>query len=243
MMSNIKELKKITSQLSVLYVEDDLELRLSTSEIFEGLFSKVYVATDGEEGLFLYNKYFKDNNKYIDIVLTDIQMPRMNGIDLSKNIFNINKSQKILIISAYDDKKYLLELINMDITGFMQKPLSIEQITSILYDSCNELSQEKELLRFIKLDEEFIWDTKYSVLSQSEFKVNITDVESKLLKMFTNQIDKNFSSLEIFEYIFSEEEKEFSLDTVKSMLKRLRKKLPENTIINTPNLGYCLKTT
>ena len=146
-MPNIQSLKKITQHFSLLYVEDDESIRKSTTELFSTLFKSTTVAKDGKEALTLYTEYFKNHSCYFDIIITDMQMPFMNGIELSKEIFTINKKQKILIVSAYDDKEYLIQFINIGIEGFLHKPLTTEQIISTLYESCHNLAQEKNYLK------------------------------------------------------------------------------------------------
>jgi len=125
LLMNFQTLKKLSQNLTLLYVEDDDNVRKSTARTFFKLFKQVDLAVDGEEGLELYNNFFLDNNAYYDIVISDIQMPRLDGIGMSKAIFEINKQQKIIIMSAYSDKEYLVDLINIGVEGFMQKPLAV----------------------------------------------------------------------------------------------------------------------
>ncbi|MCK4874283.1 MAG: response regulator, partial [Sulfurimonas sp.] len=97
---SIKTLKDIAQDFSVLYVEDDERLRESTSIIFKDLFKEVIIAGDGLAGLSLYKEHRDKTESYFDIVISDIQMPNMDGIALSKEILKINKKQKIIIVSA-----------------------------------------------------------------------------------------------------------------------------------------------
>ncbi len=238
-MPNIKSLQSLTTKLSLLYVEDDVDLRINTAEIFEGLFKEVIVAENGEVALDLYNNYFIEHNNYINLVITDIQMPKMNGIELAKNILHINTNQVLFIISAYDDKEYLLELLNMEITGFIQKPFSLNMFISTLYSPCFKLLQTIEPLNIVELDHNYKWNHSDKSLYKESTKVILTNYETKLLELLMDDINKDFTSLEIFEYIYENDE-EFSLDKIKSMFKRLRKKLPLNLILNTPQSGYRL---
>ena len=77
---NLTDLKKLSKNRSLLYIEDDTFLREKTSGIFNNLFNEVNTAQDGVDGLASYKKYFDKENKYYDIVVTDIQMPRLDGI-------------------------------------------------------------------------------------------------------------------------------------------------------------------
>jgi len=242
-MSKIKDLKRLAQDFSLLYVEDDQALRESTSEIFQDLFKEFFVAEDGLEALELYEEYFDKTESYIDLIISDIQMPRMNGITLTKELLKINEDQKVLIVSAYNDTEYLIELINIGVSGFMQKPLSSQQVLSILFDVCLELEKEKEFSRYEELPDDFRWDYKNKILIQKELIIKLSENEKNLLDFFIKHNEQKFTALEIFDYLFfNKPEKEFSADTIKSLIKRLRKKLPQNLISNTPQSGYSFKS-
>ena len=127
---DITELKKLSQKLTVLYVEDDEQIRKSTADIFNHLLKQVDLAVDGQEGLDLFNKYYKENNKHYDIVISDIQMPLLDGMTMSKMILDINPKQKIVLISAHDE--HMLQAINLGVEGFIQKPLKRQQVFEVL---------------------------------------------------------------------------------------------------------------
>ena len=232
---NFIALKQLSNNLSLLYVEDDKLLRDKTLLIFKNLFKQVDVAEDGIDGLTLYKNQYKSNSKYYDIVVSDIQMPRLDGIGLTKEIYAINKKQKIIIISAYNDKEYLIDLINIGVDGFLQKPLSSENILEILYDVCNSFKNEN----IITLGDRYTYHSTTSILFLDNTKVELSDRELKLLRLLIENKNQSFSAIEIFNHIyFDEPDREFSMDSIKSLVKRLRKKTPDNFISNTQNLGY-----
>ena len=235
MILDFKILKQLAKNLSLLFVEDDKILRDKTTIIFKNLFERVDSAEDGIDGLNKYKEYYESNLKYYDVVISDIQMPGLNGIALTKEIFKINKKQKIIIVSAYNDKDYLIDLINIGVEAFMQKPLSSEQILKILYAVCISLSNDN----IIKLGYGYKFNDKLSVLFLNENKIDLSDNELKLLKLLIKNKNQSFSGVEIFNHIyFNEPDKEFSSDSVKSLIKRLRKKTPKGFILNTQQLGY-----
>lgn len=134
---DIKELKKLLSSLSLLYVEDNLSLKKKAVTFFEKLFPIVYNATDGIEGIALFERY------HPHIVITDIQMPIMDGLEMAVAIKKIDKNTKFIITSAYDDKEYLLKTISIGASGYCVKPLKVEEITQILYTLVLEISEER----------------------------------------------------------------------------------------------------
>lgn len=206
------------------------------------LFHRVYVAKDGAEGLALYEEYYEEHYEFIDIVLTDISMPVMNGIKMGKEIYKLNPEQKILILSAHDDKKYLLELIDMGISGFLQKPLKTKEIKSTLFKVCKEIQEEKKLLHTHKLKDGFLWDAaKMLLLDAHKESIKLSLSEKALLHLLFLHKGESFTALELFEYLHPEEE--FSINAIKSLIKRLRKKLPPETIVTIPHKGYTISDT
>ncbi len=234
---NFKILKDLTSNLTVLFVEDDDDLRRATAKTFNKLFKRVDLAVDGKNGLDSYNNYFLDNNVSYDIVISDIQMPNMDGIEMSRSIIKINKDQKIIIISAYSDKDYLIDLINIGVEGFMQKPLSPTQISEILYESCSSFYDKDK----IDLIDGYSYNTVLKVLFLNDEKIDLSDKELKFLDLLMRNTNQSFSSVDIFSHIyFDEPEKEYSEDSIKGLVKRLRKKIPSSLIVNKRQLGYSI---
>ncbi len=234
---NFNILKQLSQGLSLLYVEDDKILRDKTAIIFKNLFKHVDVAQDGLDGLSLYKDYYENNDSFYDIVVSDIQMPLLDGIALSKEIFKLNKEQKILIVSAYNDKEYLIDLINIGVEGFMQKPLSSQELLEILYKVCNSFKNDE----IITLNEGFKYNISKSTLFSNNAKIELSVMELKLLHLLINNPTQSFSAIEIFNHLYYEKpDKEFSTDSIKSLVKRLRKKTPQDFISNTQELGYCI---
>ena len=177
---NFKLLKQLSQDLSLLYVEDEKIIRDKTATIFKNLFSQVDVAEDGIVAIDKYNNFCELNSKYYDIIISDIQMPRLNGIELAKEIFKINKKQKIVIVSAFNDKEYLIDLINIGVEGFMQKPLSSENMLQVLYNTCC-LFKDSCILT---LNDSYTYNTTIKTLFLNETKVTLSENESKLLNYF-----------------------------------------------------------
>lgn len=134
--NKIKSLKKISQNLTILYVEDDQFIRESTEQIFQKLFRNVDTAIDGEDGLYKYHEHLLNKKEHYDIVITDINMPKIDGILMSKEILKLNKNQTIIVISAHDEKDYVNDMVDMGIEGFLSKPLNLEATLDVLHNIC-----------------------------------------------------------------------------------------------------------
>lgn len=131
-MITAKSVLKFSKTLTALYVEDDAILREATLSFFEHFFAKIDTAVDGKDGLEKYNQ-----NHY-NIVITDINMPNMNGIDMSYHIHDINPDQKILAISAHNESDILINLIRNGLSSFILKPIVQEDALKALYSVCRD---------------------------------------------------------------------------------------------------------
>ncbi len=129
----IKLLKEKAKKVSVLYVEDEEVLRNKTGSMLSKLFKKVELAADGIEGL---DKYIC--NKY-DIVITDISMPKMNGLELISHIHKANPHQEIIIMSAYTESEYTDQINTANVTGYIYKPVEMNQMFEVLNNSLDRL--------------------------------------------------------------------------------------------------------
>ena len=135
-MNRLKDLKNNTKGFSVLYVEDNKALRANATKLLLKFFDVVDNAEDGLEGLELFKKY------HYSIVITDIKMPSMDGTTLSKHIKKIRPDTKVIIMSAFDDKEYLLTFIELGIFRFLKKPVNITNLAEVLYDAILEIKHE-----------------------------------------------------------------------------------------------------
>jgi YesN/AraC family two-component response regulator len=106
------------SKMSILYVEDDETIQMVFSNILKKFIKHLYIAKNGKEGL----EKFKQKNP--DLIITDIQMPKMNGIEMIKNIRDENKTIPIIITTAFNDINYAIEAIKLGVDGFFLKPIN-----------------------------------------------------------------------------------------------------------------------
>ena len=137
-MNSLIQLKALAKNISILYVEDDDALRENMAKYLNKFFLSVDTAKDGKEGLEFYKK-----NTY-DLVMTDIKMPKLNGLDMAIQIKNINQNQNILIVSAYAETSHFTNSIKIGVDGYILKPIDYEQLNSTLYKISYKIQQFKE---------------------------------------------------------------------------------------------------
>ena len=134
----LRELRSLASKMDVLYVEDNAGMREQASQLFRKFFRKVHEAANGEEGLALFKK------RRTKIVITDIRMPKMDGLEMAKAIRAIAPHTKIIVTTAFDDSEYLLESINIGIFRYLKKPINIKQIAEVLLDGLKQIAAEED---------------------------------------------------------------------------------------------------
>lgn len=241
-MINSKDLLLHTKDLNILFAEDHNELREGLSEILNSFFKNVTTVKDGQEALDLYVNNFIDNKSAYDIVLSDIQMPQMNGVELTKEIYNLNPSQIVIIISAHDESKYLLPLINLGIEYFITKPIDYEEFMNVLQNSAQKFSNLSSIETIdnktqIKLSDDTVFDKHNSALLKNGQNVYLTKYEILFLQLLTKQMGKIFPNEEIVEF-FSLVDESIDAQNIRKLVSKLRKKLPANSLESIYAVGY-----
>jgi len=135
----LQKCKECCSGLKLLYVEDSEDIRLYTTETLKHFFDTITTAGDGVDGL------AKFQNEKFDLVLTDINMPNMDGLEMAQEIRKIDSSVPILVLSAYNETEYFLECIKIGVDGFIFKPLELTQLTESLYKVAEKIHLRNEL--------------------------------------------------------------------------------------------------
>ena len=164
-MQNIEELINYTKILKLLYVEDNEAARESTLLILEEFFLTITVAINGEDG---YEK-FQEND--IDLIITDINMPKLNGLAMVKKIRGLNKEIPILVLSAYNESGFFIESIKLGVDGYLLKPIDMDQFMSML----GKVTQKIKLINQIKEHTQLL--SQYQEATNSSSIVSKTDTK------------------------------------------------------------------
>lgn len=132
---NLSELIEFTRSLNILFVEDNDDVRNQLLKFLKNFFNEIDVAFDGVDA---FDKFQKNQTKY-NLVITDISMPRLDGIELSKKIMGLNRSQKIIIVSAHTEADKLNKLKEIGVFDILQKPVGYNNLIDSLeklYNHC-----------------------------------------------------------------------------------------------------------
>jgi PAS domain S-box-containing protein len=171
MMIDIDELIEYSKDLKLLYVEDNPDAREMTAMILEDFFDNIILAVDGEDGL----EKFKDND--IDFVISDINMPKLNGIDMCEKIREIDQEVSLVILSAHNEDNFFMKSIKMGIDAYLLKPIDIDQLTSVIYKITQKYRYESEAksnMHFLKMYQKATNES--SIVSKTDAKGIITYV-------------------------------------------------------------------
>jgi len=223
-----EELLKELKDISILCVEDEDGIREMVVSTLKYYFNEVYEACDGNEGYELY-EYYKPK-----IVLTDIQMKDCNGLELVKKIRANDSETMIIMLTAYSNEEYLMELINLNINHFILKPLNLKKLN---------LALEKYLVKTVKplyLSDNLILDSQKRELIYNETEIiPLRKREKDFLHLLYEKKGCILKYEEIEFELWSD--KEMTSHALKSFIKELRNKMPVNVIKNVPQEGYTLQ--
>ncbi len=174
MNNKLKQLVKIGKTLKVLYVEDNESVRISTFGMLERFFANVTIAKDGKDGL----QKFNESNEPFDLILTDINMPKMNGVEMIKEIRAVDSNVAILVLSAHNETNYFIETVKHGIEGYLLKPIDLKQFIDTLIVVSKKITLKRENEEYRK-NLEITIDKKTEELEHSLYRDNLTDFKNR----------------------------------------------------------------
>ncbi len=176
--------------ISLLFVEDNETIRYLYNRLLSKRVSDYYVGENGQEGLDLYKKHKPD------LIITDISMPIMDGLEMIGHIKKIDPGIKVIVMSAYSIKEYFLEAIDLGVNGYLIKPVEAKKLFSLIDDLANHILLTRELAekeQKRKIAEENLKRSlaeKEILLKEVHHRVkNNMQIISSILKMQERQIN------------------------------------------------------
>ncbi|EOB4242879.1 butyrate response regulator transcription factor BumR [Campylobacter jejuni] len=214
-------------ELIILVVEDEIKTRESLINVLSERFSKVIGAQNGDEGLKKFKKFKPD------LVITDIAMPIMDGLDMAREIKEISDDVPIVVLSAYSEKERLLRSINIGIDKYLIKPVDIEELFKVL----DYLIGEKiEANMLVKISEEYQFNKTKRTLIYNGEEIVLTKKELAFISLLLKQPGALVLHEDIKKNVWIGEH--VSDTAVRTFIKRVRDKVGEDFIKNVPSLGY-----
>ncbi len=167
---DINELIEFTKTLKVLYVEDNEDAQKSMLTLLGNFFEDIVVARDGLEGL------EKFNSEPFHLVISDIRMPNMNGLEMIEKMKNIDPNVFVVVATAYKDTEFLLESIAIGVDGYLLKPINHKQLQKTIRKTCEKIYYKKK-------NEEYETNLEQLILERTkeleQAKEKLTDIANK----------------------------------------------------------------
>ncbi|MDC0933775.1 response regulator [Arcobacteraceae bacterium] len=199
-------------EFTLLYVEDDVEMQEYMASLLKDEVKFFYKAYNGEEGLNIFN------TKKPDIIISDIEMPLLDGLDMSKQIKVINPDQIIILLSSLNDIKVIKDSIDINIDGYINKPIIdihdfinkiYSKVTILKYKNLKRKEEKLELLLDVIQEVSHHWRQPLNVISlissehtykyENQIEINEEDIEK--LKLITSTVQNLSTVLDKIENI------------------------------------------
>jgi len=218
-MKNLKKTK-------ILYIEDEDCIRNNAVEYLSYFSDYIYEAIDGIDG---YNKYLALKP---DIIICDIIMPNMNGIELIEKIRKTDKTTKIIVVTARIDTDFLIKAVELQLVKYVTKPLTDKKLSEALQDAIELIDENKNI---IHLSESIVYDSLNKTVFSDNKLIKLTKKELLFLEICVKNNMRATTYKELENYVW---EGYMTEDALRSVIKSLRKKLSKDIVINVSGIGY-----
>jgi DNA-binding response OmpR family regulator len=225
-------MQKEENVYDLLFVEDEKAIRDNYVSYLKKHFNNVYEAEDGEQAYTLYKE------KKPHLMIVDINIPKMNGLELVKKIREDDRTTKIIILTAHTDTEYLLSATELMLTKYLVKPITRATLKEALSTALDELVNFNiHSNTIMHLKENYTYSLENGELLHDGKLRELTNLETKMLKMFFSNLNVILSYDEII-YELWDSYDENKINSIKTIIKQLRQKLPKNSINNVFGVGY-----
>ena len=216
----------------ILIVEDEpISLEMLSKTLKEDY--DVLTADNGKKGFELYKKF----NPHI--IISDLNMPIMNGIELIQKIRELDQNSKIIITTFKDDVQTLLQATELKLFKYLIKPIDFTTLKNIIEESIEELNRFHTVeLDIINISPTLIWKTSEFELFSNNQIVKLTPKEKKVLNLLLQKPNQVFTYNEIIYEVWEKNNEIGDRKTLKTMITSLRKKIEDVEINNVYGYGY-----
>ena len=227
------------SNYSILFVEDDIVALKNYSLALKESYQNVYEAKDGLTAYKIYKE------KKPDIMIIDINIPKLNGIELLKKIRSTDLNTKTILLTSNSDTETLLDAASLKLTKYLVKPVSRKELFDALQIAIEEIKSFSVLSnKILSLKNNYYWDVNKHILYNKRDEVSLTKTEKDILSLiFKAGQNNDIVSYENIAFSLWDNYNEAVVSSLKTFVSTLRKKLPEGTILNVYGKGYKLGET
>ena len=216
---------------SVLFAEDDIITRTQMTEILEMIFHKVYSASNGEKAFRIYEE------ESPDIILTDIKMPKKDGLSLIRQIRQNDYKTPIILLTSFAEQELLMNAANLSIDGYLLKPIELEKLT---YTIGKAIQRADKNLGLVGLEKHLYYNFATQELYRNGAVVTLGMKEHELLVLFIHNRAVTVTKDEIGRVLWPLDP--ICDSAIKNIVLRLRKKLGIDLIVSVRGIGYRLDT-
>lgn len=220
--------KEEFKNIKLLFVDDENDIRRNAISYFKRLFEEVYEAKNAFDALELVKE------KKPHIVITDIKMPKMSGLELVKKIRHFDDKVQIIILTAFTDTNYLLEAVELGLVKYLIKPIRHDKMLPVLLQCANNLKDKKSNIKYIT--QTCVFDTFNKTLINGSNIIKLTKNELEFLELLCINNNRVVTYEEIENKIWYDSV--MSDDAIRSLVRNLRRKLPKDTLNNIARVGY-----
>ncbi len=221
---------------NILFVDDDDAVRGFVQSSLNSFFKNVYTASDGREGIRVFSE------RQVDLIITDIEMPEVNGLEFIRRIRELDPFQPVIVLSAYTDREYLLNSANLNIQGYVVKPLGMEKIKAVLLRTQKYIKAKRQ--KGIELGGGYIYDLNNSRINEGARPCCTLNKKEKLLLELLLEHENRVVSYETIEQtVWGDYWEVMTSYALRTVVKNLRKKIGKEKICNISGQGYKLELT
>ncbi len=218
----------------ILLVEDEEGIRKNYAAYLSRQFEYVYTAADGAEGLVSYRK-----NKP-DIMIIDIELPKLGGLQLLSTIRESDHTTRAIMLTAYTDKQMLIEAAELMLTRYLVKPIARDALRQALQKAIDEINQYKVISqKCLELYDGYKWVYENQKLLHHHKTVKLTSHQKLIMQTLCNHGGETVTVEELMQAIWNDSDEKY-INTLKSSISLLRKKLPKDLIVSEYGSGYRL---
>lgn len=214
--------------IKILCVENEELIRENQVDYLKHFFDTILEASTAKEALEIIEKHRPQ------LVITDIEMSGINGLEMIRLIRKHDKEIKIIVLSAFSNKKYLLDAIDLGLVKYLIKPIDHETLYPILFQCTKEITENNSSL--IRLDSNCTFDIVNSQIILADKNYALSKYEADFLILLYNKKPNVVTYEQIQYYVWVDNI--MSDNSLRTLVKSLRKKLPKNMIINLSKVGY-----